>query len=121
MKTKHTLVLGASLNPERFSHAAVVSLRHHNHPVTAIGLREGVIEDVTVQKGFPEIEGVHTVTLYMNPKNQKVYCNYLLDLHPKRIIFNPGTENTEFRLKAEEAGIQVVYDCTLYLLSQNHY
>lgn len=118
---KRTLVLGASLNPERYSHAAVEMLGSHGHEVLAIGLRQGTIGDVEVNKGTPDLDGIHTVTLYMNPGNQQAYYEYILGLHPQRIIFNPGTENVELRKLAELAGVEVVYGCTLYMLSLNLY
>ena len=90
---KKTLVLGASSNPARYSYLAMQRLRAHDHPVVAIGRRVGRVADVDITKEHLPENDVDTVTLYLNPKNQVEYYDYILNLHPKRIIFNPGTEN----------------------------
>ena len=94
---KITLVLGASPNPERYSYRAVRSLLSRKIPVIAIGKRDFVRDDLKIMKKLPEdIGSVHTVALYLNAKNQKEYYDDILSLRPARIIFNPGTANTEF-------------------------
>ena len=118
---KNTVVLGASQNEERYSNMAVKKLVSHKHPVTAIGNKEGIINDTKIIKGNPSISDVDTVTLYLNPQNQKPYYDYILSLHPKRIIFNPGTENEELEKIAKEKGIKTMEACTLVLLSTNQY
>src|SRR5215217_1288475 len=92
-ESKKTLVLGASSNPSRYSFLAIRKLRSHQHPVVAVGNREGKVADVDIKKGKIEEQNIDTVTLYLNPSNQVQYYDYILGLHPKRIIFNPGTEN----------------------------
>ncbi|MCF8302340.1 MAG: CoA-binding protein [Bacteroidales bacterium] len=114
---KKTLVIGASPKPVRFSHQCVKELTQHQHPVIALGNREGEIDGVPIQKGKPQMEDVHTITLYLGPKNQQEYYDYILGLKPERIIFNPGTENDELKLMAEQQGIQTVMSCTLMMLS----
>ncbi len=118
---KKTVVLGASQNEDRYSNMAVKKLTAHNHPVTAIGNKEGSINDVKIIKDNPLIETVDTITLYLNPQNQKPYYDYILSLNPKRIIFNPGTENEELEKLATEKGIKTMDACTLVLLSTNQY
>ena len=118
---KKTMVLGASPNPARYSYLAVYSLREHNHPVVAIGKREGKVADVTITKEHPELKDVDTITLYLNANNQKQYYEYILSLHPKRIIFNPGAENDELAKMATEKGIQPLEACTLVMLSTGQY
>jgi hypothetical protein len=113
---KKNLVLGASLKPERYSHQAVLLLRSYGHEVAALGLREGSIGDVTVQKGKPVLEGIDTVTLYLNPQRQPEFYDYLMALHPRRIIFNPGTENPELIRLAQHRGIETEIACTLVML-----
>ena len=119
--SKTTVVLGASANPSRYSNIAISRLRKHGHPVVAIGKRAGIVGDTTVETGARVIENPDTVTLYLNPGNQKQYYNYILDLKPKRIIFNPGTENDELKDMAEKAGIETMEACTLVLLSTGQY
>lgn len=118
---KKTLVIGASPNPARVSHDAVKRLTTQGHETIAIGLREGEIGATKILTGHPIIEDVDTVTLYINPAIQKEYYEYLLGLKPKRIIFNPGTENYELMKLAREAGIEVDAACTLVMLSIGHY
>lgn len=118
---KKTVVLGASQNPARYSYLAVQRLRAHDHPVVAIGRRVGQVADVNITKDHLPEKDVDTVTLYLNPKNQVEYYDYILDLHPKRIIFNPGTENDELIQKARENNIKPVIACTLVMLSTGQY
>ena len=118
---KKTVVLGASANPSRYSYLAVQKLRAHDHPVIAIGRRIGQVAGVEINKEQVQQENVDTVTLYLNPKNQVEYYDYILQLHPKRIIFNPGTENDELIEKAKAHNIKPVIACTLVMLSTGQY
>jgi predicted CoA-binding protein len=118
---KKTVVLGASDNPSRYSFLAATRLRAHGHEVVAIGKRAGIVADVTIITEHPEVEGVDTVTLYLNPANQKPYYDYILSLHPNRVIFNPGTENEELENKLKVAGIKPMEACTLVMLSTGQY
>lgn len=113
---KVTLVLGASQNPERYSNRAVRKLLEKHIPVIAIGKKESKIETVSIQKGMPDIGTVHTVTLYLNAKNQEEYYDYILSLNPKRVIFNPGTMNEEFEEILRKEDVEVVPDCMLAML-----
>ena len=121
MGQKKTLVLGASENPSRYSYLAVRKLRSYNHPVIAVGNREGHIGDIAISKEKVQEEGVDTITLYLNPNNQKPYYDYILSLKPKRIVFNPGTENEELMEMAEKEGIEPFTGCTLVMLSTGQY
>ena len=117
MTQKKTLVLGASDNPSRYSYLAIRKLVSHNHPVVAIGRRKGQVGDITIEKEHLAQDDIDTVTLYLNPSNQVEYYDYILGLKPKRIIFNPGTENNELIKKAKENNIEPVIGCTLVMLS----
>src|SRR6187431_2819747 len=105
MDAKNTLVLGASNNPQRYSYLAMQKLKAHGHPVMAIGKREGSVSNIEIVTGTPAFKDVDTVTLYLNPTNQKPYYDYIISLNPKRIIFNPGTENDELVSLAQQNGI----------------
>jgi predicted CoA-binding protein len=118
---KLTVVIGASPNPDRYSFLAVNRLRAHNHPVVAIGKKEGDINGTPVTAEHPSLENVDTVTLYMNPLRQQEYYQYILSLHPKRIIFNPGTENPELEAMAQKQGIETLEACTLVMLGTGQY
>jgi predicted CoA-binding protein len=118
---KKTVVLGASENPSRYSNMAMKKLAEHDHDVIAIGRRPGKVDGIEITKEHPEINDVDTVTLYLNPENQKKYYDYILSLKPKRIIFNPGTENIELEELAEKNGIKTQEACTLVMLSTGQY
>jgi uncharacterized protein len=118
---KKTLVIGASENPDRYSNKAIKELVWHNHEVVAIGLRAGEVAGVSFDSEKKAFENVDTVTLYVGPQNQPEYYNYVLGLKPQRVIFNPGTENTEFIKRLESAGIYPEIACTLVLLATGQY
>ena len=118
---KKTIVLGASSNPSRYSYLAVNRLVAHGHDVVAIGRRDGRINGTNIITDHPIIEGVDTITLYLNAQNQKQYYDYILSLHPKRVIFNPGAENDELAKMAIEKNIKPMEACTLVLLSTGQY
>ena len=118
---KRTLVVGASLKKERFSNIAVRRLTEYHIPVIAVGLRPGEINGITVHKPFPVVENIHTVTLYVGPKNQPFWYDFILNTNPKRVIFNPGTPNEEFEQMLINKGIEVVEECTLVMLSNDDY
>ncbi len=111
------IVLGASPNPSRYSYKAVRMLLRYGHDPVPVGVREGEIEGKAIIKGKPQVEGVHTVTLYLNPQRQQDYYEWILSLSPRRVIFNPGTENTEFKQLLEQRGIETVENCTLVMLA----
>jgi len=118
---KKTLVIGASENPERYSNKAVRSLRNHGHEVVAIGTREGKIDDVSIHTAEFPAENIDTVSLYVGPQHQDDYAEYILRLKPRRVIFNPGTENPALEENFKKAGIEATEACTLVLLSTGQY
>jgi uncharacterized protein len=127
---KKTVVLGASPNPARYSFKAVKSLVRHGHEVVAVGFRPGVIPvamkpagviEKFILRGIPEIEGVHTVSLYIGPERQQEYFEYIISLKPERVIFNPGTFNEEFMERLEGLGIETIEGCQLVMLSSDQY
>ncbi|HLK29722.1 MAG TPA: CoA-binding protein [Puia sp.] len=118
---KKTLVLGASDNPERYSYLAINKLRKFGNDVVAIGRKKTTVADVNVETEKKQFENIDTVTLYLNPSNQKEYYDYILSLHPKRIIFNPGAENQELFDIAKSNSIKPLEACTLVLLSTNQF
>ena len=118
---KKTLVLGASLKPNRYSNYAVQRLVANKVEVVAFGMRRGEIAGVEVDTELLPYNGIDTVTLYLNPKRQQAYYDYVVSLNPKRVIFNPGTENPEFYNILKENNIEFEVACTLVLLSTNQY
>ncbi len=118
---KKTLVLGASLKPNRYSHYAIQRLVANQIEVVAVGLKEGEVDGVTIATKPLPFENIDTVTLYLNPMRQREYYDYIVSLNPKRVIFNPGTENPEFYQILQENNIPFEAACTLVLLSTNQY
>jgi uncharacterized protein len=121
MAVKKTLVLGASENPARYSNMAVKKLIANNQLVIAIGKKKGMIGTTIIETEKKHFDSVDTVTLYLNPSHQKEYYNYILSLRPRRIIFNPGTENDELMELAQKNEIFTQEACTLVLLSTGLY
>lgn len=119
--SKKTIVIGASENPERYSYLAVEKLKKYGHPVIALGRKNGMIGDTEIITNPPQEQDVDTVTLYINPELQKQYADYIMLLHPKRLIFNPGTENEELYQMAKANGIVPLEACTLVLLGTGQY
>jgi uncharacterized protein len=115
------VVLGSSPNPERFSYKAVRRLIRFNYDVVAVGKRSGIIEDIAIITGQPNLPDVDTVVMYLAPYHQGEIFDYVLSLRPKRVIFNPGTESPEFDEFLESYNIKVVHDCTLVMLAEGRF
>tara|TARA_B110000503_G_C7143714_1_gene412017 strand:- start:1119 stop:1484 length:366 start_codon:yes stop_codon:yes gene_type:complete len=121
MGAKKTIVLGASVNPSRYSNMAVKKLVKYGYEVVPVGIRKGEIEGIEIEAAEGLIDNVDTVTLYLGPQNQPQYYDYIKSQNPKRVIFNPGTINQEFMGQLEKEGIEVLDACTLVMLSANTY
>ena len=115
------MVLGASEKPSRYSNKAMAALQANGHKVVAVGKQRGLAHGINIQTDWPEAGSVDTLTIYLNPFNQKPLYDKILELKPRRIIFNPGSENTFLLEKAEKEGIQCKQACTLVLLSTGDY
>jgi predicted CoA-binding protein len=118
---KNTLVLGASTNPQRYSHRAIEMLADHGYSVVPVGNQNGAVKAIPVEQELPMEKDIHTVTLYLNQQRQQQYYEQILALQPQRLIFNPGSENDEFEKMASEQGIETVEACTLVMLSTGTY
>lgn len=118
---KKTLVIGASLNKERYSYKAIHRLVGKDQHIIAIGLRKGQVAGVAIETEKIAFKEVHTVTLYLNPRRQEEYYDYIVNLKPKRVIFNPGTENFDLVHLLKENNIAYEFSCTLVLLATNQY
>lgn len=119
-KDKITIVIGASENPDRYANMAIKMLREHGIPTLAFGNREGQVLDVKIEKQFPSVK-CDTVTLYLSAKNQEAIIDPIIDMAPRRVIFNPGTENEAFEQLLKDRGIEATRACTLVLLSTRQY
>lgn len=118
---KKTLVLGASLNPGRYSNIAIKRLTSNQQPTVAVGLRKGEVTGINITNEEEDFDDIHTITLYLNPQRQKQYYDYILSLEPKRVIFNPGTENPELFALLRKKNIEIEIACTLVMLATNQY
>ena len=116
-----TLIIGASTNEGRYSYKAIQELRKLNFDVCALGLKEGEVMDVKIRTQPLNFKNIHTVSIYLRSQNQFQYLNYLISLNPKRVIFNPGSENEVLMNKLKEKKIRCENSCTLVLLSTNQY
>lgn len=116
-----TLVIGATTNKERYAYKAIHNLVGKSHQVVAIGVKKGMALDVPIETEKLPFHGIDTVTLYSNPQRQKEYYDYIISLKPRRVIFNPGTENPEFYPILKENNIESEEACTLVLLATNQY
>ena len=119
MSSSKIVILGASPNPSRYSYMAANALTSRNFEIVPLGLKKGEVGGKAILdiRTRPFIEDVHTITLYMNARNQVAYHSYIISLNPKRIIFNPGAENEELAKLAKDNEIQVEHNCTLVMLS----
>ncbi len=117
-KTERVVVVGASQNPERYSHRAIRLLREHGHDVVPVNPALGSILDIPVVPTISAIEGrVDTVTMYVSESVSRSMRDDLIALKPKRVIFNPGAENGELAETLTANGVEVVEGCTLVMLN----
>jgi predicted CoA-binding protein len=121
IKNKKTLVLGASTKPARYSFMAIEKLVEKGHSVLAIGQNAGEVAGIKIQTKAIPLKNIDTVTLYLNSLRQRDYYNYIVEAQPKRVIFNPGTENPEFYQLLKLNDIKVEIDCTIVMLAKNQY
>lgn len=116
-----TLILGASLNPNRYSYVALQRLAANGIETVAIGLKVGNVAGIDITTQAVDFKNIDTVSLYLNAKNQENYYQYIVDLKPRRVLFNPGTENPQFYTILKSNGIEIQQACTLVLLSTGQY
>lgn len=121
MKNKKTVVLGASTKPDKYSYKAITMLVDKGHSVLAIGQNTGEVAGIKIYTKAIPLSKIDTITLYLNPARQRDYYNYIVEAKPKRVIFNPGTENPEFYQLLQLNNIRVEVSCTLVLLTTNQY
>jgi uncharacterized protein len=120
---KKTIIVGATSNPSRYAYIAAEMLLNYKHEIVPLGIKKGDVfgKEILNIREKPAIKDVDTVTLYVGPSHQPEWYDYLIGLKPKRIIFNPGTENPEFEKLATKEGIEVEEACTLVMLRTGQY
>ncbi|SMG33545.1 hypothetical protein SAMN05661096_02125 [Marivirga sericea] len=121
--SKKTVIIGATTNPSRYAYFAADRLTNAGHEIVPVGIKKGEVfgEEILDIRESPKVKDVDTITLYLGARHQPEYYDYLLTLNPKRIIFNPGTENPELVNLANERGIETEYACTLVMLGSGVY
>ncbi len=121
--SKKTVIIGATTNPSRYAYFAADRLTNAGHEIVPVGIKKGEVfgEEILDIRESPKVDDVDTITLYLGARHQPEYYDYLLSLKPKRIIFNPGTENPELVKLANEKGIETEYACTLVMLGSGVY
>ncbi len=119
--SKKTLILGATPNPQRYAYLAAARLTENDHEIVPVGIKKGEVFGQAIHNDRPLLDDIDTLTLYIGPQHQAEWYDYILKLAPKRLIFNPGTENPELRKLAQEAGIETLEACTLVMLSTRQY
>ncbi|WP_254083115.1 MULTISPECIES: CoA-binding protein [Cytophagales] len=121
--TKKTVIIGATPDPSRYAYLAAQMLTSYGHEIVPLSIKTGTVSGVEILdlRQRPAVEGVDTVTLYIGPQRQPEWYDYILSLKPKRIIFNPGTENEEFEKMAEAQAVEATEACTLVLLRSRQY
>jgi predicted CoA-binding protein len=118
---KKTLILGATPNADRYAYRAAHMLTAKGHPIVNVGIKQGEVAGVKIEKPNTPYQDIDTITLYIGPDLQVGYYDYILETKPKRVIFNPGTENYEFEKMLDLHGIEALEACTLVLLSTGQY
>jgi hypothetical protein len=121
VKEKKTLILGATPDSSRYAYLAANRLVRTGHPIVNVGIKKGEVAGVPIEKAEEIHSDIDTITLYIGTQNQPPLYDYILATNPKRIIFNPGTENPELRRLARERGIETLSACTLVMLSTGEY
>ena len=121
IQQKKTVVIGATENRDRYANRAAHSLLRHGHDIELLGLREGAIDGHLIRTGLPDLADIDTVTMYVGPRNQPIFYDYIRQLKPRRVIFNPGAENPDFAQQLRHDGIEPINACTLVMLSIGTY
>ncbi|RVT98287.1 CoA-binding protein [Mucilaginibacter limnophilus] len=121
MSGKKTLILGATPDPSRYAYLAANKLSRYGHEIVNVGQKKGEVAGVAIEQPEAVHDDIDTITLYVGSRNLPPLYDYILATNPKRIIFNPGTENSELQKLANERGIETLYACTLVMLSTGQY
>lgn len=118
---KKTLIIGASPNPMRYAYKAAHMLTAKGHDIVNVGIKKGEVAGVSIEEPGQVHTDIHTITLYIGPHLQDAYYDYILKTNPKRVVFNPGTENASLRSLLRENAIEPIEACTLVMLATGQY
>ena len=121
-RKQRVAILGASDDPQRYSNKAFYMLQEYGHVPVPVHPKLTVLDEVPVFGSLSDITGtVDTLTMYVGPQHSKLLTEEILKLNPKRVIFNPGSENQELESHLRRLGIKVVEGCTLVMLRTNQF
>jgi predicted CoA-binding protein len=116
-QTETVAILGASPKPDRYAYQALKLLNEYGHRTLPVN---PAFEEILGKKCYPKISDapgpIDTVTLYLGEGRSNPLIDEIIGTKPRRIIMNPGAENSALAARAEEAGIEVVEGCTLVML-----
>ncbi|MFM8742616.1 MAG: CoA-binding protein [Cytophagales bacterium] len=120
---KKTVIIGATTRKDRYAYLAAEMLTEYHHEIVPVGIKKGEVfgKAILEIQTQPEVQDVDTVTMYIGPQHQPEHYQYILSLKPKRVIFNPGTENSEFEKMVEQSGAEAIEACTLVMLRSRQY
>ncbi|GGH07533.1 CoA-binding protein [Sphingobacterium alkalisoli] len=118
---KKTLILGATTNTTRYSYLVANKLVRKGHPIVNVGRKVGEVAGVVIEPAETIHTDIDTITMYVGPRNQAPYYDYILQTNPKRVIFNPGSENPDLQQKLKDAGIEIIEGCTLVMLNTGQF
>jgi len=122
IKTQTVVVLGASNKQHRYSYKAIKLLKKYGHNVIPVHPVLADINGLSVVASLSDIhETVDTLSLYVGAERSKLLLNKIIELKPKRVIFNPGTESKKLVKKLLQADIAFIHDCTLIMLETNQF
>lgn len=120
-RMKKTLIIGASPDPNRYAYKAAHMLTSKGHQIVNIGIKNGAVAGAEIEKPGAIYHDIDTITLYIGPATQPQYFDYIVATKPKRVIFNPGTENEALEELLDQHQIKYTEACTLVLLSTGQY
>lgn len=118
----HVAVLGASPKPARYANQCIRLLKQHGYRITPVHPRFERIEDLAVLSSLEAIaDPVDTLTLYVGPKLLEPQTETIVELRPRRVIFNPGTESRLVQSRLDQAGIPWLEACTLVMVKTDQF
>jgi uncharacterized protein len=112
------VILGASTNPNRYSYRATEELVSHDYKVIPVGNKKGELFGISIEDDYPIDKSVDTIGMYLSARNQEFYYEKILTNPPRRVIFNPGTYNTDFEKRLQSKGVETLRSCVLIMLSR---
>ncbi len=119
---ENVLLLGATINKDRYANIAQKVLMEKGHKVFPVNPKYEEIEGIKCYKSIKDVKDrIDTVTVYLNSVHVEKMLDEIIEKKPKRVIFNPGTEDINLEKKLNENGIKTLHACTIVLLKTNQF